>query len=198
MSQPTQPTSSAAAESSSPGAVVPIWLICLTVVLLCAGGLYFDDHGGWFHPQVYGPYNSFAEVELYQPRTDGIDLGRGRKTFENICALCHGTSGEGKLGQAPPLAGSEWAQGSLNRLIRIPLAGLTGPIQVNGKDYNLAMTAMGAALSNDDLAGVLSYIRQSFGNKASQVTPEQVAAIRVQIQNHSQAFTVEELKKVQE
>jgi len=199
MSQPTQPTSSPAAESSAQNATVPIWLIVLMVLLLFVGGIYFDDHGGWFEPKVYGPYVSLPDVERYQPVTGGIDLARGKKTFENICALCHGVSGEGKPGQAPPLAGSEWAQGSLNQMIRIPLVGLTGPIQVNGQDYNLSMTAMGAALSDDDLASVLSYIRQSFGNKASPVSAEQVARLRAEVtKNHPLAYTPAELKKLQE
>jgi mono/diheme cytochrome c family protein len=59
------------------------------------------------------------------------------------------------------------------------------------------MPAMGAALSDEDLAAVLSYIRQSWGNKASAITPDQVKAIRAQVGNRSQPWTAEELDKVQ-
>ena len=72
---------------------------------------------------------------------------------EHIAALCHGNDGKGKPGQAPPFAGSEWVMGSPNRMIRIPLSGLNGSVQVAGAEWNLSMPAMGAALSDDDLAG---------------------------------------------
>jgi len=63
----------------------------------------------------------------------------------------------------------------------------------------MAMTAMGAALSNEDLASVLSYIRQAFGNNAPPITPEQIAPIRDEVkQQHPLAYTVEELKKLPE
>ena len=71
----------------------------------------------------------------------------------------------GKPGQAPPFARSEWALGNPNRMIRIPWPGLAGPIQVAGTEWNLAMPAMGAALPDDDLAAVLTYIRQSWGTR---------------------------------
>jgi hypothetical protein len=86
---------------------------------------------------------------------------------------------------------------SANRMIRIPLAGLAGPVQVAGQPWNLAMPAMGAALPDDDLAAVLTYIRQSWGNKASAVTPEQVKAVRTEVGNRTQPWTVEQLNAIQ-
>ena len=59
------------------------------------------------------------------------------------------------------------------------------------------MPAMGAALSDEDLAAVLTYMRQSWGNKASEVTPEQVKAVRDELGNRSQPFTAEQLNAVQ-
>ena len=82
-------------------------------------------------------------------------------------------------------------------MIRIPLAGLAGPIQVAGQQWNLAMPAMGAALSDDDLAAVLTYIRQSWGNQASAITPDQVKAVRAEVGNRTQPWSVEELNKIQ-
>ena len=74
-----------------------------------------------------------------------------------------------------------------------PLAGLAGPIQVAGQSYNMSMPAMGAALSDEDLASVLSYIRQSWGNKAPAITPDQVKAERAKVGNRSQPLTAEQL-----
>jgi mono/diheme cytochrome c family protein len=176
---------------------VPIWLIVLLFMLLYWGMVYFDQHSGWFDAQVYAPYQSAAELALYQPPTGGPDLSRGKAVYENICGLCHNSDGAGKPGQAPPFVGSEWALGSPNRMIRIPLAGLAGPVQIKDQQWNLAMPAMGAALPDDDLAAVLTYIRQSWGNKASAITPEQVKAVRAEVGNRTQPWTADQLNAIQ-
>ena len=98
-----------------------------------------------------------------------------------ICGACHGQNGEGGP-IAPPLAASEWVTGPVSNLIRIQLRGLQGPITVAGKEYD--MPGGMAALSyqtDEQIAGVLTYIRNSFGNKASAVKPEQVAALRGEV-----------------
>ena len=98
-----------------------------------------------------------------------------------LCAACHGQNGEGGV-IAPPIAGSEWVTGPVSNLIRIQLRGLQGPITVSGKEYNMP-GGMGqlAHQSDEQIAGVLTYIRNSFGNKASGVKPEQVTALRSEV-----------------
>lgn len=110
-----------------------------------------------------------------------------------VCGACHGQSGEGTAA-APPLAGSEWVLGPVSNLIIIQLRGLKGPIEVAGKTYEFpaGMTPM-AYQTDEQIAGVLTYIRNSFGNKASAVKPEQVAPLRGEV-GKPQA-TVEELTK---
>jgi mono/diheme cytochrome c family protein len=124
-------------------------------------------------------------------------LTLGKQKFDQICALCHGTDGAGKPGQAPPLAGSEWAIGNPDQMIRIPMYGLTGTVAVKGQSYSLSMPAMGATLSPDELSAVLTYIRSSWGNNASPITAEQVNAVKAKVGNHPQPFTADELKAVQ-
>lgn len=175
---------------------VPVWLVFLLFVLLYWGMVYFDQRSGWFAPQVYAPYVSMTEVQLYQPAAGG-SKERGRAVYETLCALCHNSDGMGKPAQAPPFVKSEWVLGPANRMIHIPLLGLTGPVQVNGQEWNLSMPAMGATLSDEDLAAVLTYIRQSWGNNASEITPEQVKAVKAQIGNRSQPVTAAELMSVQ-
>jgi mono/diheme cytochrome c family protein len=114
--------------------------------------------------------------------------------YENVCALCHNSDGMGKPNQGPPFVGSEWVLGSPARLIRIPIHGLTGPIMVKGESWNLNMAAMGAALPDEDLAAVLTYMRQSWGNKADPITADQVKAVRAEAGNRAQPWTAEELK----
>jgi mono/diheme cytochrome c family protein len=159
---------------------LPMWILLALLALLYLGGIYFDHHSGWFDKQVYSPYASAAMLESYQPKSGAAAArAQGKKNFEAICGTCHGVDGLGKPGQAPPLAGSEWvnAKGH-NRLAHIPLAGISGTLSVAGKEWNLPMAAMGAALSDTDLANVLTYIRSSWGNKAGEVTADDIKAVR--------------------
>ena len=86
----------------------------------------------------------------------------------------------------------------MQRLAHIPLTGLNGPLQVEGKDWNLSMAPMGAALSDADLANVLTYIRESWGNKASPVTADDVKSVRAAIGARPQSLNAEQLKALAE
>ncbi len=98
-----------------------------------------------------------------------------------ICAACHGRAGEGTAA-GPPLAGSEWVNGPAENLIRIQLRGLEGPVRVKGVTYDIPGGMAPLAFQNDEqIAAVLSFIRQSFGNNAPAVTPEEVAALRHEV-----------------
>jgi mono/diheme cytochrome c family protein len=179
---------------------VPIWIFVVMLILSYLGFVFFDHHSGWFNPKVYGPYDNADQLEAYQPKS-GADALRlhGKAVFEMYCGSCHGNDGMGKPNQAPPLAGSEWVTTKgFNRLTKIPLQGLTGPIQVAGKDWNLTMAPMGAALPDADLAGVLTYIRTSWGNKADEVTDEDVKDIRAKLGAHASTITGDQLKSMPE
>jgi mono/diheme cytochrome c family protein len=107
--------------------------------------------------------------------------------------------GNGKPGQAPPLAGSEWVTTKgVNRLVHIPLQGLSGPLTVEGKEWSLNMAAMGVALSDSDLAAVLTYLRSSWGNKAAEVTADDVKKIRAAIGATPQPLNANQLKAMPE
>ena len=164
---------------------VPMWIIVVTLILLFIGGIYFDRHSGWFNPQVY---TSGA----------GEFLAKGKKTYDMVCGTCHGPDGKGKPGQAPPLAGSEWVMAKgFSRLAHIPLMGVNGTIKVQGQDWSLNMAAMGAALPDEDLAGVLTYIRSSWGNKASAVSADDIKKIRAEIKS-PQPMSADEMMKLPE
>jgi mono/diheme cytochrome c family protein len=172
--------SSPANEPAVTRSAAPMWIIVTTLILLFLGGYYFDKHGGWFNKNVYAPYGSAEELDAYQPKSgEAAARARGKSVYDSVCGICHGADGKGKPGQAPELAGSEWVDiKGFNRLAHIPLMGLSGPIKVGGKDWNMAMAAMGAALPDDDFAAVLTYIRSSWGNKASAVTGDDIKKIR--------------------
>jgi cytochrome c5 len=194
-SKPTAPDQLVAAEPSAGRRAIPVWLLVLLFLLLYWGMLYFDQRSGWAEPTVYIPYRSMAEVGKFQPDIGGSGV-LGKQYYENVCALCHNSDGTGKPNQAPPFVGSEWALGSPNRMIRIPLSGLSGPIQVKGQELNLSMPAMGAAMTDEQLAAVLTYIRHSWGNKASEITPAQVKSVRTEVGNRVQPWSVTELNAV--
>ena len=195
-SPPTPPT----AEPGAGRTTTPIWIVLLLLVLLFLGGLYFDEHGGWFSAQVYAPYVSTDEVELYQPKSGAAAaLARGKVVYDQVCGICHGPDGLGKPGQAPPLAGSEWVNAKgFDRLAHIPLAGLNGHLTVAGKDWNMSMAAMGAALPDTDLAAVLSYIRNSWGNKGSAVTEDDIHKLRATLGAHPQPMSGDQMKTMPE
>ncbi len=182
-------------EPTVEGGAVPLWLVMLPLLLFFAGALYFDRHGGWFNPSVHAPYTSLSQIESFQPATGGDRLLiRGKLVYEQVCALCHGVDGAGKPAQAPPFVGSEWVlTENVGHLIRIPLQGLAGPITVKGEAWNLAMPAMGAALPDEDLAAVLSYMRNAWGNQAEAITAEQVKEVRAGTKGRTQPWSATEL-----
>lgn len=98
----------------------------------------------------------------------------------SVCGGCHQGNGNGIPGQFPPLAGSEWVNGGTERLIRVAQHGLVGAITVKGQGYNTpgGMMGFGAAMSAQDLANVLTYVRNSWGNESSMVTKEMVEKVR--------------------
>ena len=100
---------------------------------------------------------------------------------EGHCITCHQGNGKGLPDSGfPPLAGTRWVTGNSDRLIKLTLKGLMGPIEVLGKKYpgQVPMTPFEHMLKDDEIAAVLTFVRNSFGNKASPVTIEHVARIR--------------------
>ena len=179
----------------------PAWLFVLLIVLSYWGMLHLDHYAGGFSQSVFGPYRSYKQVADLQPKSGPeMLIAKGQALYGANCMLCHGPAGLGSPGQFPPLAGSEWVTGSPARLIRIPNNGLQGPITVKDQPWNLAMAAIGATLSDEDLAAILSYIRNSWGNKAAPITPQQVGAVRAEIggraRDGSAPWTSAELLKI--
>jgi len=188
------------AEPKAADSTVPMWIFMFTLVLIFLGTVYFDHHGGWFDANVYAPYASAEQLDAYQPKSGPAALlARGKRLYEFNCGTCHGSDGLGKPNQAPPLALSEWViTKGVQRLTHIPLAGINGPIIVEKQPWNLQMAAMGAALSDADLAAVLTYVRGSWGNGMGGVTPDDVKAARADIGDHPKPMTGEEVMKLPE
>ncbi|NND33464.1 MAG: c-type cytochrome [Saprospiraceae bacterium] len=123
---------------------------------------------------------------------------KGKEIYnkEGFCVTCHQPDGGGLDPSGfPPLAGTEWVTGSEERLIKISLKGMLGPVDVNGKTYPglVPMTPFGGMLNDEDAAAVLTYVRNSFGNKASAISPELVKKVRAQIEDKKGFYSPEEL-----
>lgn len=104
-------------------------------------------------------------------------MDRGKKVYDTHCLSCHQAGGAGITDLYPPLTNTTWVSGDKKKLITIVLNGMSGEIVVNGKEYDNEMPSQ-AYLKDGDIADVLTYIRNSFGNKASVVTPAEVKALR--------------------
>jgi mono/diheme cytochrome c family protein len=190
-------------EPQTDTAAMPFWLFIALIVLAYWGMLHLDQYGGGFNERVYAPYSSFRQLADLQPKSGPEMLAaKGESIYTMVCVACHQSSGVGSANQYPPLVGSEWVLGSPSRLIRIPLHGLSGPIQVKGQTWTgLSMPAFGPfpPLNDDEnLAAVLTYVRQAWGNNAPPVTPEQVQAVRAETSARTAPWTAAELEAVPE
>ena len=126
-----------------------------------------------------------SAIDKLTPAADtAIDpavMAKGQATFA-MCMACHGPAGEGGP-VGPPLAGSEWVTGPVSNLVRIQLRGLQGPMHIKGQLYTplAPMTPIIATQDDETIAAVLTFIRNSFGNKAAPVLPEQVKMLRSEL-----------------
>lgn len=115
------------------------------------------------------------------PKTGPVKpVAAGALTYANYCASCHKTDGNGVAGTFPPLKGAAQVRGDKEALIRILLQGLSGPIQVKGAQYDQDMPSF-PFLSDQEIAGVLTYVRTQFGPQAGPVTSAEVNKVRLSL-----------------
>jgi mono/diheme cytochrome c family protein len=118
---------------------------------------------------------------------------KGKVTFNTLCAGCHQPHGFGLDGLAPPLVDSEWVLGKPDALVRIISHGLGGPIKVSGRTWDLTMPPL-PQLSDEDIAGVLTYIRREWEHTAGPVDPKFVHDTRAQDAGRTTGWTADELR----
>lgn len=118
----------------------------------------------------------------------------GKALYAAICGACHQPTGAGLAGLAPPLLNSEWALGPVDRPIRIVLQGLTGKIEVGATTWQLEMPGLGA-LSDQDVAAVLTYVRREWEHSAPAVSSADVTRVRSLAGERTNAWTAEELRR---
>ena len=125
-------------------------------------------------------------------------IDSGKNLFALKCASCHQVNGLGLPGQFPPLAGSKWATSDPGLLVKIILKGLKGPIEVKGVTYgtNPTQNMVPLPLKDREIANITTYLRQAWGNQASEISDDEVAGFRAESTNQVDQWTGEQLRSM--
>lgn len=184
--------------STRPAEPLPVRaiLLCAAVVLVAGyilGNSLFD-YSNYVKPGYTRPVSATAAPLKPEAALDAFNK-IGKKGYA-ACTACHQADGMGNA-SFPPLANSEWVNGPVLRPAMIILNGLHGPITVNGKTYDNNMPTMGAGMDAKQLAGVLNYIRNNFGNKSDQLISVEMAqkAIDISKERNGGQMTAGELNE---
>lgn len=143
----------------------------------------------------------FAEVKApaHLNAEAKVQFLAGQKIYfrEGHCVTCHQPNGKGLDPAFPSLEKSPWVSGDSDRLIKIAMYGLMGPIEVGGKKYDgqVPMTPFAGMLKDDEIAAVLTFVRNSFGNQAEAIQPKQVEKIRAANPGRMMFYNTQELLK---
>lgn len=180
------------AEPTEGFAVPPLVVVFFSMVVCLWVSWYAPQFMGGFKWDVYDPHYDPEAVTAAGPVAYD-PIARGKRIYTNNCQVCHQQTGAGVPGVYPPLANSDWVGKSPEILTRIVLNGLAGEITVNGQVYNSAMTAFGSMLSDKEIAEVLSYVRNSWGNEYPLVEEAEVTAIREAVGGRTTTYSAAEL-----
>jgi nitrite reductase (NO-forming)/hydroxylamine reductase len=153
--------------------------LCRTLVFLIAAVSLQACAQETDPPSAAGSDTAVHDAEVAAGAVGDI-VAAGEAVFLANCAACHQPTGQGLPGAFPPLAQSDFLLGNRQEVMQAALFGLSGPITVNGQDYNGVMPSMGY-LADEDLAAVLTYVFSAWGNTGSAVSVEEVAALRAEL-----------------
>ncbi len=151
------------------------WLVIIIVGALFAFAITYMWATYQNNPASYGDRRTAADFMVAETNAGGVV--DGAQLYTSQCLACHQATGLGLPGVFPPLAGSEWVTGKQSVAVQIVLHGISGDLTVNGDHYNGMMPAFKDRLSDAEIAAVVSHIRTSFGNTASEVD---AATVKVQ------------------
>jgi len=115
-----------------------------------------------------------------QTNTMAASIARGKVLYQNICLACHQADGSGVPRMNPPLIRTSFVLGDKTKLITIVLKGLNDDVEIEGEYYSNPMPPQ-AQLKDQEIADVLTYVRNSFGNKAGAVKAAEVKVVRAKI-----------------
>lgn len=129
-------------------------------------------------------------------KADQAQFDLGRKQYQGLCIACHQIHGRGMASMAPPLVNSPWVLGPEERLIRIVLQGIYGPLTIHGTEWNLVMPGQkdNPALTDENIAAILTYVRREWDNDAEVVRAASVTKVRAATSERALPWTVKELE----
>ena len=164
-----------------------------SLIFACAIQLAHTTNEFRIHPPK--PALNLTSEQLEEARMER-KLASGLKVYEAKCIACHQSTGLGQEGQYPPLKNSKWALGDAGIISKIVLKGLKGEIQVLGKTYGTAIPMPAQPLNDREIADVVTYVRKTWDNNASEVTKEQVAVFREEESGRSDQWTGPQLMEL--
>ncbi len=123
--------------------------------------------------------DSATAVHAAEAASKSLDerIADGGKVYSTVCAACHQAEGQGLAGAFPPLAESDYLAAGAGPAIEAVINGLSGPVTVNGKDYNAVMPNL-SYLSDEEVADVVTFVMNSWGNPGGEVSSGEVTAVR--------------------
>ena len=167
-----------------------MWLWILIFGVLLFSTFYLGAFIGDFSPD---PWLQSPEpvARTGPPEPEPVS---GSQVYSARCASCHQADGQGISGAFPTLVGTSWVENK-GQIIRILLQGLQGEIEVKGESYNGNMPAWGETLSDEEIAAVITHVRQSWENDYGEVTADEVAAVRSATEGRTDPWSSEELQQ---
>jgi mono/diheme cytochrome c family protein len=153
------------------------WFLVMLLGAMAMWGAFYIYATPSGEDSAYGDQRTVADLRPPVTAVGAVSTVNGKQVYGAKCAACHQATGLGVAGVFPPLADSEWVLGDDKRLINILLHGVNGAMVVKGVEYKGAMPAW-KSMSDEELAAVMTYIRNDWGNKAPAITAQAVMAQR--------------------
>lgn len=165
------------------------------LIFVCSIQLAHSTNMFELHPIIDEPDLTAEEKEVIRLERK---IESGEKIFKLRCASCHQANGLGIAGQFPPLAESKWATSDPGLISKIIINGLKGEIQVKGQTYgsNPGQNMVAVPINDREIANVVTYVRQAWGNEASEVSEEEVSGFRAESSDQEGQWTGEQLRAI--
>lgn len=169
----------------------PIWMYAVIIITFAFGFFYIGRY--------LGEVSDRAHVLFTAPPTEVVEeieldlLTEGQRIYTRVCQACHQANGQGIAGVFPTLAGAEWVVDEPDKSVLMILNGLRGELVRERATYNGVMPGFARQLNDFEIAAVVSFVRNAFGNEGSEIDPERVTRIRELTADITGAYTPETL-----
>ncbi len=171
----------------------PWWLYAIILTTFAFGFFYAGFYFGEFNYQPHQLYLTQTESEAEIEQVELTQMELGENIYGRVCSTCHQANGEGVEGAFPTLVDTDYVNGNVSRFAGIIIHGLYGELEINGVSYNGNMPAWGEQISDKEVAAVMTYVRNSFGNNSSDVPIDSVKSYRETFGDRTAQWEVGEL-----